>query len=214
MNYLALGDSMSIDLYTGVEGGGAAAQLAELLSAQSFENLTENGATTVEVLNALKNVQRWPDLVTLTVGGNDLLLAVLSAKEGTAPSIAPILVNLTKIASKLSDMNCHVILNTIYDPTDGDDTYAGTIGLHPTNRVRLAQLNSGIESIARSCGFSVLRLHELFKGHGEQSLEPWLTKIIEPNLAGATAIAHEWYRIYRGEYPVGKESLTLQAAAR
>ena len=201
MKYLALGDSMSIDLYTGVEGGGAAAQLAQMLRVQSFLNFAENGAIAGDVIKTLRAVNVRPDLVTLTIGGNDLLLAILSARQGVPPSIAPILVDLTKIAARLAEFRCRVIVNTVYDPTDGDDTYAGTIGLDVANRIRLAQLNAGIESIARSCGFDLLRIHELFRGHGEQSVEPWLTNIIEPNLAGATAIAQEWYRMCRGEYP-------------
>ena len=43
MNYLALGDSISIDDYTGQAGGGAASQFARLIGATRFENLTMNG---------------------------------------------------------------------------------------------------------------------------------------------------------------------------
>lgn len=50
MRYLALGDSISIDLYTRVADGGAASQLARLLSASDFENRTFDGATSEGVL--------------------------------------------------------------------------------------------------------------------------------------------------------------------
>ena len=46
MRYLALGDSMSIDDYTGVRGGGAASQLAKLIRASEFIDLTRDGQIT------------------------------------------------------------------------------------------------------------------------------------------------------------------------
>ncbi len=33
----------------------------------------------------------------------------------------------------------------------------------------------------------------LFQGHGLASPEPWFVQVIEPNLAGATAIAEHWH---------------------
>ena len=50
MNYLALGDSISIDDYTGVAGGGAASQFAKFIRADPFQNLTRDGNTTDGVM--------------------------------------------------------------------------------------------------------------------------------------------------------------------
>jgi hypothetical protein len=47
--YLALGDSISIDDYTGVSGGGAASQLARMASLELID-LTRDGNTTDGVL--------------------------------------------------------------------------------------------------------------------------------------------------------------------
>ena len=34
-----------------------------------------------------------------------------------------------------------------------------------------------------------------YHGHGVASDEPWFVQVIEPNLAGATAIAEHWYEL-------------------
>jgi lysophospholipase L1-like esterase len=70
--YVALGDSISIDDYTGVRGGGAASQFARML-ALDLVDLTRDGNTTHGVLSDLARVPARADVVTLTDGGNDLL---------------------------------------------------------------------------------------------------------------------------------------------
>jgi lysophospholipase L1-like esterase len=74
--YLALGDSISIDDYTGVAGGGAPAQLALSLDADLVD-LTRDGNTTDGVLADLARAPDAVDIVTLTAGGNDLLVGAL-----------------------------------------------------------------------------------------------------------------------------------------
>ena len=77
MRYLALGDSISIDYWTGVEGGGAASQFARRVgsSGAEFVNRTRDGNMTEGVLMDLELLPFRPEIVTLTVGGNDLALA-------------------------------------------------------------------------------------------------------------------------------------------
>jgi lysophospholipase L1-like esterase len=70
--YLALGDSISIDDYTGVRGGGAASQLARKLGIEIVD-LTRDGNTSQGVLADLAAAPAAADIVTLTAGGNDLL---------------------------------------------------------------------------------------------------------------------------------------------
>src|SRR5262245_22019203 len=113
MRYLALGDSISIDDYTGVQGGGAAAQFARQIGATEFHDLTKNGKITDGVIADLSDEGLTiPDLVTLTIGGNDLLLG---------QSLSRIATNLLVIMERLKVWRCPVILSTVYDPTDGDD---------------------------------------------------------------------------------------------
>ena len=70
--YLALGDSISIDDYTGVHGGGAPSQLARKLGLELID-LTRDGNTTDGVLADLAAAPAAADVVTITAGGNDLL---------------------------------------------------------------------------------------------------------------------------------------------
>jgi len=129
--YLALGDSISIDDYTGVRGGGAASQLARKLGVD-FVDLTRDGNTTQGVLADLARAPAAAELVTLTAGGNDLL-------GGDLPRA--ILRRLHQIAQRIQPLGARVVVNTIYDPSDGDNE-AGRreLGLsrdtasHPTSR--------------------------------------------------------------------------------
>src|SRR5918998_2051730 len=108
--YVALGDSISIDDYTGVAGGGAPAQLARKLGADLVD-LTRDGNTTRGVLNDLARAPAAADVVTLTAGGNDLL-------GGELPRA--ILRRLDRIADGVEPLGARVIVNTVYDPSDGD----------------------------------------------------------------------------------------------
>jgi lysophospholipase L1-like esterase len=188
--YLALGDSISIDDYTGVRGGGAASQLARKLGAE-FVDLTCDGNTAPGVLSDLARAPAAADVVTLTAGGNDLL-------GGDLPRA--ILRRLHQIAQRIEPLGARVVLNTIYDPSDGDNnvgrrelglSWVATIEL----RRRLNAVNSGIAKLAHDHGFLLADIERLFHGHGLASEEPWFVNVIEPNLAGATATAEHWYEL-------------------
>ena len=185
--YLALGDSVSIDYYTGVRGGGAASQLARKLGLELLD-LTRDGNTTQGVLTDLDRAPRAANVVTLTAGGNDLLIGEL---------LRVVLRRLHHIAQRIQPLGDRVVINTIYDPSDGDNDVGrralGLSRLATTElRRRLNALNSGIRDLAAEYGFLLADLEQLFHGHGVDSDEPWLVQVIEPNLAGATAIADYW----------------------
>jgi lysophospholipase L1-like esterase len=188
--YLALGDSTSIDDYTGVPGGGAASQLARKLNIELVD-LTVDGNTTHGVLADLTRAHAAADVVTLTAGGNDLL-------GGDLPRA--ILRRLHQIAQRIERLGSRVVVNTIYDPSDGDNdvgrrelglSWLATIEL----RRRLNALNRGIAELAAEHNFLLADLERLFHGHGVASDDPWFVQVIEPNLAGATAIAENWYEL-------------------
>jgi lysophospholipase L1-like esterase len=188
--YLALGDSISIDDYTGVPGGGAPSQLARTLGIELVD-LTRDGNTTQGVLADLARAAAAADVVTLTAGGNDLLL-------GDRPRA--ILRRLHLIAERIQPLGARVVLNTIYDPSDGDnDVGRRELGLSRMATIalrrRLNAVNGGIARLAGEHGFLVADLERLFYGHGVTSDEPWFVQVIEPNLAGATAIAEHWYEL-------------------
>jgi len=188
--YLALGDSISIDDYTGVRGGGAASQFARKLGLDLVD-LTRDGNTTRGVIADLDQAPGAADVVTLTAGGNDLL-------GGDLPRT--ILHRLHQIAVRIQPLGARVVINTIYDPSDGDNEVGrrelglsrlATIEL----RCRLNAVNRGIAKLARERGFVLADLEWLFRGHGITSNEPWFVQVIEPNLAGASGIAEHWHEL-------------------
>jgi lysophospholipase L1-like esterase len=190
--YLALGDSISIDDYTGVRGGGAASQLARKLDL-GLVDLTSDGNTTHGVLADLDRAPVAADVVTLTAGGNDLL-------GGDLPRT--ILRRLHQIAKRIQPIGTRVLINTVYDPSDGDNNVVrheldlsrlATIEL----RRRLDAVNGGIAKLASECDFLLADLERVFHGHGVRSSEPWFVNVIEPNLGGATAIAEQWYDLLK-----------------
>jgi lysophospholipase L1-like esterase len=198
MHYVALGDSISIDKYTGRAGGGAASQLADFLRTESFQNLTVDGNTTQGVLAQLDRIGGKPDVITLTVGGNDLLQAMLlylATRVGpnTENTVEPIVRNIDEILRRLSVFGCPVIVNTVYDPTDGNDAHAVQLGIPPEGRALFNAVNAGIRKLAERYGHPLCDIERLFHGHGFWSSVPWITSYIEPNLAGATALAECWY---------------------
>jgi lysophospholipase L1-like esterase len=109
------------------------------------------------------------DVVTLTVGGNDLL-------RGDLPSA--ILGRLRQIAQRLEPLGARVVVNTIYDPSDGDDE----VGRHELGLSRLAMielrerlnaLNCGIAELAAEHDCLLADIERLFYGHGVASDDPW-----------------------------------------
>jgi hypothetical protein len=93
-----------------------------------------------------------------------------------------------------------VVINTIYDPSDGsNDVGRRELGLSRLATIelrrRLNAVNRGIAQLAAERGFLLADLERLFHGHGLASNEPWFVQVIEPNLAGATATAEHWYEL-------------------
>jgi hypothetical protein len=179
--YLALGDSISIDDYTGVRGGGAPSQLAGTLGLDLVD-LTRDGNTTQGVLTDLARAPAAAAVVTLTAGGNDLLLGHLPRA---------ILRRLQQIAEPIQLFRARVVVNTIYDPSDGDnDAGQREMGLSrfggdraPTAAERGQRRPSS--SWPANTAFCSPISSGFFHGHGVASDEPWFVNVIEPNLAGA-----------------------------
>jgi len=165
--YLALGDSISIDDYTGVRGGGAASQLARKLGLE-FVDLTRDGNTTDGVLADLARAPAAADVATITAGGNDLLV-------GDLPRA--ILRRLHQVAQRIEPLEACFVINTIYDPSDGDnDIGRRELGLSRLAtlelRRRLNAVNRGITKLANQHGFLLGDLERLFQGQGLASAEP------------------------------------------
>lgn len=200
MRYLALGDSISIDLYTGVAGGGAVSQFAAGFPGCELTNLCYDGCTTEGVLRKLDEAPLQADLITVTVGGNDLLGGFFHRIEGDRGGfvlLETLFANLTLIADRVAAYKGTVIMNAVYDPSDGDDTRGFELGLLPEARNGLSLTNTLIRRLCEERGFLFADLQALFAGHGAWSADSWFVQQIEPSHQGATEIAKEWSRLYR-----------------
>jgi hypothetical protein len=181
-----------------VPGGGAASQFAGLIGASGFDNRTIDGCTTVGVLAELDRPFDPPDIVTCTVCGNDLLMGLaLQAERGAfdwRTTSKEITERFDEISRRLRTLRCLVIVNTVYDPTDGKDDLAKQMGLPAEVRPSFDFINNHIRK-AGGNDVMVSDLELLFRGHGYWSTDPWITGYIEPNHAGATAIARHWLQL-------------------
>jgi hypothetical protein len=61
--------------------------------------------------------------------------------------------------------------------------------------LRQRAVNRAIAELATEHGFLLADVERLFYGHGVTSDDTWYVQVIEPNLAGATAIAEYWYEL-------------------
>lgn len=239
--YVALGDSVSIDLYPALDAGevdvavalervptagrvaplGAASlfyqnsdelwpddagnDLVTRFGVMPFENLAADGATIGEVFGeqmpSLEGTDE-PVLVTLTIGGNDLLSAygsrprksLLEKIGGDIAEAYDFLVD--TIRGQFPDGR--LILTTVYDPSDrtrkipGVHDEAGPLPLEVLDR-----LNAHIRTLARGTPNVLLAdAYTHFLGRGVTAPEAdrwyWKRSLIELNARGASEIRHLW----------------------
>jgi lysophospholipase L1-like esterase len=221
--YVALGDSISIDLYAGGRGRGGASlfarnrdddfpewrgrDLATIRPELAFELLAMDGATTASVLDAqlprLESSRARPRVLTLTVGGNDVLRAygdTPAALEIVGTVRAGVGQALDRLRA-LVEPGDPVLVGTVYDPSDGTgETWR--VGLPPWPDVVdvVAELNAALRAVAREHGAVVADIHRRFQGHGLRAGNPgqgharpsnralWYCHLIEPNAWGANAV--------------------------
>jgi len=241
--YIALGDSMSIDLYPALDVGetdvavalerdASAGHVAPMGAASLFYrndethwpddvgddlltrypgiehlNVAMDGATIGEVFG--EQIPRLeasdePTLLTLTVGGNDLLSAYGSHPRGAL---------LERIANDISEGyellvdsirrlygESLLIVATVYDPSDGTGHVPGLFddrGPLPLNV--LEGFNTHVRALARGTPHTKLAdVHAHFLGHGVTAPDEdrwyWRRSLIEPNARGANEIRHLWLR--------------------
>jgi lysophospholipase L1-like esterase len=229
--YVALGDSMSIDLYPTcdvrgltlppalLDPLGAASQLfrndnvrwaefrsRDLVSTSprvTFLNLAQDGATTDDVtteeLARLGHDSKDPGIVvTLTVGGNDLLGA-LGAGRQLDHTVRDIIARYTELVETIREElpNATLVLTTVYDPTDGTGVMPGLEWYGRLPLEYLDRFNDHVRATAdRSERTQVADVHHHFLGHGVTADEPerwyWRRSLIEPNARGASEIRRVW----------------------
>ncbi len=231
--YVALGDSISIDLYAGGPGRGGASLLArnrdddfpdwrghDLATTRpelGFGLLATDGGTTASLLDSqlprLESSDTVPRVVTLTVGGND----VLGAYGDTRQALEIVGVVGARVDQALDRLRAlvapgdPVIVGTVYDPSDGTgETWR--VGLPPWPDVVdvVAELNAALRAVAGEHGASVADIHGRFLGHGLQAGDPgqpdarpgdpalWYCHVIEPNAWGADAVRGAFWAALHG----------------
>ena len=230
--YVALGDSISIDEYAGGPGRGGARLLhtnrdddfpawrgRDLRSADpgaAVAVLALDGATRETLLGVqLPRLAALPapSVVTLTIGGNDLLAAFgdtavarrVIAEVGSAVDRA-----LDVVTARLAPGG-RVVVGTVYDPSDGTgDTARLGLPPWPDGVAVIGELNETLRTTARARGAAVAEIAEHFSGHGLLAGDPtdpsprpanrdlWFCRLIEPNAWGADGVrAAFWEALQR-----------------
>ena len=221
--YVALGDSISIDDYAGGAGRGGASllhrncdddfpdwrgrDLVHVDPGARLDLLATDGATTRTLadvqLRRLAALPLRPTLVTLTIGGNDLLSAygdTALARGVVAHVRRQVAWALDRITASLAPGG-RVVVGTVYDPSDGTGD-AARLGLPPwPDAVAvIGELNEALRTVAVSGGAAVAEIAERFSGHGLCAGDPtrpqarpaerdlWLCSVIEPNAWGAGGV--------------------------
>ena len=225
--YLALGDSMSIDLYPNLDAQnrwqlsdralGAASLLyrndpwwSEFMGQDlcarypglAFANLARDGATIDDVRrHQLPEADgRAARIITLTVGGNDLLWSWRLSPGGAAAQLPSIMQNYQQLVAEIRRAfpESLLILTTIYDPTDGTGRLVPN-QTEPAPIALLAQMNEVIRQTAAASDKVVLAdAHLHFLGHGITAPTSerwyWLSSIIEPAAGGANELRRLWWQ--------------------
>ena len=249
--YVALGDSLSIDLYPALDAGavdvavalerlpsvgnvapiGAASllyknseehwpddigdDLSSLCPGIQYENLASDAATVGEVFGEQLTQLDGSDervLVTLTIGGNDLLSAFGNRPRRSL--LERIGRDVAEAYDFLVDMlrgrfaNGVLVLTTIYDPSDRTGKIPGVYDDAPLPLAILDTLNAHIRTLARGTPNVVLAdVYERFLGHGaavpDEDRWYWRRSLIEPNARGASEIRHAWLDALRAAGHLG-----------
>ncbi|WP_075014994.1 GDSL-type esterase/lipase family protein [Geodermatophilus obscurus] len=222
-HYVALGDSISIDDYSGGPGRGGASLLhrnrdddfaewrgRDLLTVDpdtTFSLLATDGATTRSLLEVqlprLAALTRRPTIVTVTIGGNDLLGAFgdTSAARKVILRVRNAVASALPVIDELLAPGGRIVLGTVYDPSDGTGD-AARLGLPPWDDAVavIAELNASLRSVAGEHGATVAEIAERFAGHGLLAGDPtrpearpaeralWFCHLIEPNAWGAGGV--------------------------
>lgn len=240
--YIALGDSMSIDLYPARDAEEKGISKKEELGASSllhrnddelfpefkgqdlsswfpgiqYHNLAIDGATCEDLLSPvrvkdLKDVGFKKSLVTLTLGGNDLLQAFrrnVSGDRNTMASEFRLIPERygTVIETILTNVaDCTLILTTVFDPTDGTGIMPSATSIYSGNLPidYLHQFNNMVETLGSSHLLRFADVHKHFVGHGAEcggaeAFWYWRHSPIEPSLRGASEIRRVWMKTVEG----------------
>ena len=240
--YVALGDSISIDDYAGGPGRGGASLLARNrdgdfpswhghdLGRRQVHLLATDGATSRTLLDEqvprLERSGVRPSIVTLTIGGNDLL-GRYGDTAGAVEAADEAVTRADRALGRLRGLagpDVRMVLGTVYDPSDGTAD-AARVGLAPWPEVVevLAHLNAALRQLAERRGVAVADIHTKFLGHGLTTGNPaqadprpsdrnlWYCNVIEPNAWGASAVREAFWEALGYQSPPPDVPATVPA---
>jgi lysophospholipase L1-like esterase len=215
---------MSIDDYAGGAGRGAASLLhrnrdgdfpdwadRDLTTAGlGVQVLARDGATTADVLERqLRQIAQPPTLVTITMGGNDLVSAYgdTQAARAAIGRVSAIGEGVMRQLSRLCGDTTRIVITTVYDPSDrtGEVPTSGLPAWHD-GPAAVEQLNAALIDLAERHGAIVADVYSRFLGHGVHAGDPtipdsrpadrdlWYCGVIEPNAWGAHQIRAAWWQ--------------------
>jgi lysophospholipase L1-like esterase len=230
--YVTLGDSISIDVYASGPGRGGASLLARNrdedfpswrghdLADRPFHLLATDGATSETLLRhqlpRLEDSGVHPSIVTLTIGGND----VLRWYGDTSGALRAADTAVTRADEALDRLHlilepgARVVIGTVYDPSDGTAN-AAAVGLPPWPELVavLAHLNGALRRLAERWAATVAEIHDKFLGHGLATGNPgqpdprpadrglWYCNVIEPNAWGGSGVREAFWEALGHEAP-------------
>jgi len=168
-------------------------------------NLAEDGATiddvTTEELARLGHDSNDSGIVvTLTIGGNDLLGA-LGAGGRLDQVVRRIIGQYTELVETIREelSNATLLLTTVYDPTDGTGRLPGLESLGRLPLEYLDRFNDHVRAAASKKPVKLADVHRHFLGHGVTAPEAdqwyWKRSMIEPNARGASEIRRVWLEV-------------------
>jgi lysophospholipase L1-like esterase len=217
-HYIALGDSISIDDYplreTGVDHLGAASlfhrnddkrwpefkgrDLVTRFPGITFQNLTADGATSDDVLRyqlAHVKASRDETIVTITAGGNDMLMNLRAGGRAPAKLVDGMIDRIRRIVTTVAKLlpNALLLVGTVYDPSDGTNVLYGERLDREAEWLR--RYNEAVRALAAD-RVLIADIHQHFLGHGltvpEKDRWYWSGLIFEPNARGASEVRRLW----------------------
>jgi hypothetical protein len=160
-----------------------------------------------------------PSIVTLTIGGNDVLGwygDTGGALRAADAAVARADTALDRLRALVAD-TARIVLGTVYDPSDGTAD-AARVGLPPWPEAVevLTHLNTALRGLAERHSVAVAEIHEKFLGHGLAAGNPaqgdprpvgrnlWYCNVIEPNAWGASAVRAAFWEALGHRGPSGE----------
>lgn len=197
INFLIIGDSVALGKGAEKTGAGYGSYIVQELEQEqlnvTLDNQARSGQTSADLLKSLQRREmekkiKNADLITITVGGNDLLKHALDRKNRLsvltefATIQAQYKENMATILERLRHLNqtAPILITALYNPISVEEPY------YPLTEKLLEKWNAGLKEVAY--GFSEAVVIEV-TSHLHQAKENWLADEIHPNDQGYRLIA-------------------------